>query len=92
MAIFPPGAGIVKGTAIVPLTRSRGLSFQICEKFKVNVAMRRRQQIHYLRQHMLMPFETEALTEQHYPNGGQCKSGETLVTSMRFAEILPRAD
>ncbi|QET67501.1 hypothetical protein FOB24_18735 [Citrobacter werkmanii] len=53
MAIFPPGAGIVKGTAIVPLTRSRVLLFQRSEKHKVNVAIHRRQQIHYLRNRCL---------------------------------------
>ncbi|AUV44793.1 hypothetical protein C2U43_19095 [Citrobacter freundii complex sp. CFNIH9] len=47
--IFPRGAGIVKGTAIVPLTRSQAVSFQRSEKHKVNVAIYRRQQIHYLR-------------------------------------------
>ncbi|KAA1145546.1 hypothetical protein D3H39_15825, partial [Citrobacter portucalensis] len=41
--------GIVKGTAIVPLTRSQAVSFQRSEKHKVNVAIYRRQQIHYLR-------------------------------------------
>ena len=49
VAIFPPGAGIVKGTAIVPLTRSQAIWFQISEKYKVNVTMRQRQQIYYLR-------------------------------------------
>ena len=48
-AIFPPGAGIVKGTAIVPLTRSQVVLSQRSDITKVNVAIRRRQQIHYLR-------------------------------------------
>ncbi|TCC75338.1 hypothetical protein EY917_07985 [Citrobacter braakii] len=52
MAIFPPGAGIVKGTAIVPLTRSQGGSFQRSEKHKVNVATHRRQQIHHQRNNL----------------------------------------
>ena len=49
MAIFPPGAGIVKGTAIVSLTRSQVGWFQRSDTAEVNVAMRRRQQIYYLR-------------------------------------------
>ncbi|RWT98960.1 hypothetical protein DN590_00795 [Citrobacter freundii] len=48
LASQAPG-GIVKGTAIVPLTRSQAVSFQRSEKHKVNVAIYRRQQIHYLR-------------------------------------------
>ncbi len=35
-AIFPPGAGIVKGTAIVPLTRSLAFSVQRIDEHEVN--------------------------------------------------------
>ena len=45
---FPPGAGIVKGTAIVPLTRSQAVWFQRSEKHKVNGTIHQRQQVHYL--------------------------------------------
>ncbi|KAA0553702.1 hypothetical protein F0327_15555 [Citrobacter braakii] len=90
MAIFPPGAGIVKGTAIVPLTRSQVVLPQRCDKHKVNVAIRRRQQIHYLRM-----CHSSSLTGKHYSlmSGGtssgyprrklqiQASSAQTLRTS-----------
>ena len=66
MAIFPPGAGIVKGTAIVPLTRSQESVFQRHDEHEVNGTLSLRWHAHYLRQYRLLLSDTEALTELHY--------------------------
>ncbi len=44
-SIFPLGAGIVKGTAIVPLTRSQAVLFQISDITKVNGTFCQRQHV-----------------------------------------------
>ncbi|MBD9978603.1 hypothetical protein FOT68_21790 [Citrobacter braakii] len=87
MAIFPPGAGIVKGTAIVPLTRSQRGLFQRSDKHKVNVAIYRRQQIHYLRM-----CHSSSLTDKHDSGNGAFFYGargkhETNRTDMCSAAV-----
>ncbi|GAS77804.1 hypothetical protein NGUA41_02672 [Salmonella enterica] len=47
VAIFPPGAGIVKGAAIAPLTRSLAFSVQRSDEHEVNGTLSQREHVHY---------------------------------------------
>ncbi|MDN4370951.1 hypothetical protein PEY55_22105, partial [Citrobacter portucalensis] len=60
--IFPPGAGIVKGAAIAPLTRSLAFSVQRSDEHKVNGTFSRRKHIHYAPPTYV---DTGALTVRH---------------------------
>ncbi|NDO83366.1 hypothetical protein CJP72_22185, partial [Citrobacter sp. NCU1] len=63
-AIFLPGAGIVKGAAIAPLTRSRDMKCQRSEEHEVNGTVRKTSMLLLLDKYLRL-LVCQSLTDWH---------------------------